>query len=139
MTLLFAESGTDATQAFESWDYAIGACSTSTAQARTGPRSILCDSTGSNSNAYVGRLGVLAGSASRRTSFAFRVTSALPTVDPVIHCALDAAFAQVWYLCLRSTGVLALTPELTIFKNAATVLSTNTWYNIAVAYTLTAT
>lgn len=137
MGTIFAESGTDATQAFQFFTHTVGTVSSSTAQARTGPRSVLCDSTAGNVAAYVGAHGSLAD-AGRRITFGFRAVTNLPSADAVIFYALDSSFLPNFAVYLRTTGKLSVSDGTTFVDGVAT-LAVNTWYHITVAYLIVST
>lgn len=133
------ESGSDATFGLEFWSSKTGSTSDST-QAKTGPRSVKCDSGAGNLAASVGQANVLAD-AGRRISFWVRFTD-LPNSTTSIYTQPPPVGNNHFKLKITSAGVLQLFDGRSAAANTqigsdGSTLSTGVWYRICIAYTIT--
>lgn len=135
-SITFLESGTDATQGFEFWSATAGTVSSATDQVKTGPRSIKL-TTGSPALASAQKSGVLAD-AGRRISLWFR-GGTLPAAESNLLLIEDAADNTVAQVRWRTDGKLSFGMVGATFVTGSTTLSINTWYRLAVSYTITNT
>lgn len=134
--VLFLDTGGDATGNTQGWTVT-GTVTSVTTQFRTGPRSISCDSTGSNVASYVTKTAVLSDGG-RRISFAFRFT-ALPAANADIFVARTAS-ADSFRIKLLTTGKLQLDLVTAGQQTTGTLtLAINTWYRIVISYKVTST
>src|SRR3990167_4618243 len=102
MATKFMDAGTDQTQGLEFFTLVPGAPTSDTAQSKTGPRSIKCNTGAGASASRVVKNGVLQDSGSR-ISFYIRFTD-LPGVTTL----LCAKAVTGWGLAITSGGVLRL-------------------------------
>lgn len=134
MATIFLESGTDATQGFEFYSATTNSPVSDSSVFHTPPRSIKCSST---SNMTVSRNNVLAD-AGRRISFWFRFDTA-PAATSSVCQILQSGGTSVFQLTALTSSKLRISPTGATTVDGNTVLNTNTWYRIAIAYTITNT
>lgn len=134
MTILFLESGSDATHGLEFWLIINGTCASSTAQTKTGPRSISITGAWSASkiwpdtpsNQTAGRISYWAyfggtPSGASNPTFAFNASPA--TTHFYIHRQTD--------------GKLNATDGGTVRQTGVNVISNSVWHHIAIAWSRT--
>lgn len=134
--VVFLESGTSASQTTAFYSSFSATVPTSvTTPTFSGPRSLACDSTGSNTTCVALRTGVMAD-AGRRVSVYFRV-SALPGTNANFISAVDSGnTTTIWRLQLQTNGKLRFVGTGN-GTSGNTVLSANNWYRVVVANTIT--
>lgn len=136
MPAVFNEPGSDATGDLTFYTVTVGTVASSTEQARSGSRSIKCDSTASGT-AYVRKDSVLAD-AGRRISVGFYFSNF--QTNPVgIIVPRTSADAGVFSLRVTSAGVLQLWNNSAQIGIDGSTLSTGQWYRITLTYTITST
>ncbi len=136
-TTKFLEPGTDATQDFSFWGATTGTVSSSATFARTGPRSIKCDSAGGGA-AFPTTPGGVISDTGARISFGFL----FPSLGSGGNAGgplnvTQAGGSRVVAVNLQNAGTLTLSPQGATAVNGTTVLSANTWYRICLSYYIT--
>lgn len=134
-TVIWAESGTDATQDFSFYDVTQGSVTSDTSQAKTGPRSVNVSTSSPAVTALVNRSGVL-NDAGRRISVWFRFDT-LPAVTDNFIALRDVSGNIVHRTGLTTTGSVDNVPVGATTVNGTIVLAVNTWYLVTVCYVIT--
>ncbi len=135
--LVWCEAGTDATNDTSHYSSTSGTVASATDQVYTGPNSLKL-STGSPAVAAQAIRTLVLADAGRRISFRVRF-DATPAAGGAIINLTQAGGSNVFNLVLTTGQKLTLTPVGATAVTGATVLATNTWYRITIAYTITNT
>jgi hypothetical protein len=134
----FAESGTDATQDLTFYSTAVGAVTSATDQAHTGPRSLkFFTSSPAATATLITRAGILDDTGSQ-VSVWFRFDAA-PTAQRVFFSLRNASDQPVCLVEMRTDRTLSLSPSGATAAVGSTVLSVDTWYRLSVSYYITNT
>ncbi len=136
MATTFMESGTSATQGTEFWTVVGTATSDTVHYPFSGPRSIKLFTSSPAVTATAARAAVLAD-AGRRISFRFRFDTLPAGTAPILRISQSSIGTVVFALNLLTTGALNVVPTGIAATAGTTILKTNTWYRIGVAYTVT--
>lgn len=134
VTITFLEPGTDATQGTQFFSSITGTgASSATDQIYTGPRSLKI-TTGSPAAQTVLRRGGILGDGGRRISFRYRfdATPAVANSSFLIRDSGDNGIASIVHNTNNTLSVAGATAA-----NGTKVLSANTWYRLALSYTIT--
>lgn len=134
---LFMEPGSDADNSTSNFYSRLnGSCSSSTTQHHTGPRSISCNAgTGYSS---VGEIGAVSSTAGRFSAY-FMFANLPDSQAAILGLGNNDNFNLA--AGINSTGKLTVVTSAsgsyTVLATGTTTLSTNTWYRISLAYTIT--
>lgn len=133
--LVFCSDGSDETQDLKHWDSTSGTVTSDTSQARTGTRSIKCDSTAGSVAAYVQKNTILQD-AGNQITIAFRFTNFPTATDTPFLQLLTTGSLTVADVRVSSAGVLKIYDGVTQEGSNGSTLSLNTWYRLCLSYTI---
>ncbi len=138
MTTVFMESGTDATQDLTFYASTSGTVASDSGQAYTGPRSLKCTTVSGTAGFVTAPVGS-AADAGTRISFYFRFDST-PSAGDQFFVTRNSGTATGFRIRWNAGSVISLKSSAGVQLAAGTTaLSTNTWYRISIAYTITST
>ncbi len=115
-----------------------GTVTSATDQAKTGLRSVKCDTAAGNVLAFAARAGCLAD-AGRRVSAYVRFDVLPTSVAGLITLYKSDNTTQVFTINLDTGGHLVAQPVGVAAATGTTVLAVNTWYRVSLAYYITNT
>jgi hypothetical protein len=144
MATTFLEPGTDATQDltfFPTTFTSNGTIASASDQAHTGTRSLKSNSTATNGEALCETPDGILADAGRAISIWVRLSSVAPSTATLIGSTLQAADGNVVMgLGLSTGGKLVFSCDGSAATvTGATTLSANTWFRLALSYTITNT
>ena len=134
--ITFIESGTDATGDFSFFTSTSGTVASDSTVSKTGSRSSKC-STGSPAANALFDITSVAADAGTRCSVWVRFDTIPASTGTFLHVVNSANTSVIFAFLLRSSGKVNCSPVGAIGKDGTTVLSTNTWYRLSFAYTIT--
>lgn len=143
MATTFLEPGTDATQDltfFPTTFTSNGTIASASDQAHTGTRSLKSNSTATDGEAICETPDGILADAGRAISVWVRLSSVTPAAATAFLSAIQAADGNnVLIIGMSTSGKLILSCNGSTTKTGATTLTANTWFRLALSYTITNT
>jgi len=137
MTILFLESGTDATQGLEFFTTVTGTVASSSAQSHIGPRSVLCSGSSSDFVTSGNLTGLGAWATSGRVSAWFRFTGN-GAAQPNSGKAIGSNFSGTSFgISRNASNFIDVIDGVTVRASGSVAVGNNEWIRISIAFTRT--